>query len=82
VSDELRFTDTPPDEQWRAPKAKVRLTPSRCVGVINGRVNVSKIDFAHETINLNKVEMRTKGKTCEDENPLTFSCREKLANLD
>jgi hypothetical protein len=36
-------------------EVKGQLTPSRRVGVINGGVDVAKIDFAHETINLNKV---------------------------
>jgi hypothetical protein len=58
-----------------------RLTPSRCVGVIDGGVDVAKIDFAHETIDLNE-EMGNEDEEHEDENPLTFSCREKLANLD
>jgi hypothetical protein len=34
---------------------KYQLTPSRCVRVIDGGVDVTKIDFAHETINLKKV---------------------------
>jgi hypothetical protein len=60
-----------------------QLTPSRCVGVIDGGVDVTKIDFAHETINLNKMGNEDEEtRLCEDENPLTFSCREKLANLD
>jgi hypothetical protein len=36
-------------------EVKYQLTPSRCVRVIDGGVDVTKIDFAHETINLNKV---------------------------
>jgi hypothetical protein len=36
-------------------EVKGQLTPSRCVGVIDGGVDVTKIDFAHETINLNKM---------------------------
>jgi hypothetical protein len=72
-----------PGEQRTAPDVKRRLTPCGRVGVINGGVDVAKIDFAHETINLNKSGNEyEEQKTCEDENPLTFSCREKLANLD
>jgi hypothetical protein len=34
---------------------KGQLTPSGRVRVIDGGVDVTKIDFAHKTINLNKV---------------------------
>ena len=62
---------------------KRQLTPSGRVRVINGGVDVTKIDFAHETINLNRVGNEDdEPGVCEDENQLTFSCREKLANLD
>ena len=39
----------------RAVEVKGQLTPSRCVGVIDGGVDVTKIDFAHKPIDLNKV---------------------------
>jgi hypothetical protein len=41
---------------------KGQLTPSGRVGVINGGVDVAKIDFAHETINLNKVGNEDEGQ--------------------
>ena len=41
--------------QQVAGEVKERLTPSRCVGVIDGGVDITKIDFAHETINLNEM---------------------------
>ena len=64
-------------------EVKRQLTPSGCVRVIDGGVDVTKIDFAHETINLNKAgDEGEEPGLCEDENQLTFSCREKLANLD
>ena len=36
-------------------EVKRQLTPSGRVGVIDGGVDVTKIDFAHETINLKRV---------------------------
>jgi hypothetical protein len=37
-------------------------TPSRCIGVINGRVDIAKIDFELKTINLNKVGNEDEGQ--------------------
>jgi hypothetical protein len=55
VSGELKFRNEFLCEQRMALEVKRQLTPSRRVRVINGWVDVTKIDFAHETINLNKV---------------------------
>jgi len=41
--------------QEMAVEIKGEPTPSRCVGVVDGGVDVTKIDFAHETINLDKM---------------------------
>lgn len=53
-------------------------TPGTGVGIINGRVDVAQINLAHESIDLRR-------NVCwgiEEQKKPTFSCREKLANLD
>jgi hypothetical protein len=49
------MTDTMFCGQQTVGEVKGKLTPRRCVGVIDGGVDVAQIDFAHETINLNKM---------------------------
>jgi hypothetical protein len=40
---------------WCSRGEKEQLTPCRRVGVVDGGVDVTKIDLAHETINLKEV---------------------------
>jgi hypothetical protein len=59
------------------------LTPCTGVGVVDGGINIAQVNLAHETIDLKRTwrggELR---KKMVNERRQTFSCREKLANLD
>ena len=71
-------------------------TPSACIGIINGRIDVAQIDFAHEAIDLGERRQEEREKRRETDvgcgrewefrgrrkKALTFSCREKLAKRD
>jgi hypothetical protein len=57
---------------------KIAPTPSARVGVIYGGIDVAEVYFSHKTIYL----LRKLTQSFREEEPHTFSCREKLAKRD
>jgi hypothetical protein len=58
------------------------LTPGAGIWVVDGRVYVAQVDLAHEAVDLEENVNDIETGWGEAEEPFTFSCREKLANLD
>ena len=44
----------------RGDMAEAKLTPGGCVGIINSRVHVAKVDLAHEAVDLKHAKRRVR----------------------